>query len=179
MSFYPLIYGLCLLLTGLSAGLFYSYQCSVTGGLGALPTREYLMAFREINKAILNPVFFASFIGSLLVLALAVWLVWYHNIHHLLPYLVTALVIYALGVFAVTAAGNVPMNEALARLDMVHATGAELEQFRRQFEVRWNRLNLVRTMAAILTFGVLIIPCIKKPAATTWLPPVVCKSMID
>ena len=167
MNFYSVLYGLCLLLTGLSAGLFYSYQCSVIGGLGALPTREYLMSFQGINKAILNPVFFASFIGSLLVLVLAVLLVWYNNINYLLPYLVTALVIYALGVFTVTAAGNVPLNEALARLDLVHATETELEQFRLKFEARWNRLNLVRTVAAILAFGALIIPYIKKLAATT------------
>jgi len=153
-------------LTGLSAGLFYSYHCSVIGGLGVLPTREYLMSFQGINKAILNPVFFASFIGSLLVLFLAVLLGWYNGINYLLPYLVTALIIYALGVFAVTAAGNVPLNEALARLDTAHATGAELEQFRLEFEARWNRLNLIRTVAAILAFGVLIIPCIKKLAAT-------------
>ncbi|MGE9313560.1 DUF1772 domain-containing protein [Niabella sp. CJ426] len=167
MNFYSILYGICLLLTGLSAGLFYSYQCSVTGGLGALPTREYLMAFQGINKAILNPVFFTSFIGSLLVLSLAVLLAWYNGINDLLPYLVAALIIYALGVFAVTASGNVPLNEALVRLDIAHANGAELGQFRRQFETRWNKLNLVRTLAAILAFGALIIPCIKKLAATT------------
>lgn len=166
MNFYSILYGVCILLTGLSAGLFYSYHCSVIGGLGVLPTREYLMSFQGINKAILNPVFFASFIGSLLVLSLAALLGWYNGINYLLPYLVTALIIYALGVFAVTAAGNVPLNEALARLDTAHASGAELEQFRLEFEARWNRLNLIRTVAAILAFGVLIIPCIKKLAAT-------------
>ncbi|WP_114792908.1 anthrone oxygenase family protein [Niabella yanshanensis] len=166
MNIYFILYGSCLLLTGLSAGLFYSYQCSVINGLGVLPTREYLLSFQGINKAILNPVFFASFIGSLLLLVLTALLVWYNSISDLLPYLVTALIIYALGVFAVTAAGNVPLNEELARLDLTTATGAELEQFRQKFEVRWNRLNLVRTIGAILAFMALIIPCIKKLAAT-------------
>ncbi len=49
-------------LTGLSAGLFYAYACSVNSGLGRLPDREYLAAMQSINREILNPVFFAGFL---------------------------------------------------------------------------------------------------------------------
>ncbi len=64
MAFYQIIQAVAALLTGLAAGLFYSYACSVTGALGRLPDREYVMAFQSINTAILNAWFFASFMGS-------------------------------------------------------------------------------------------------------------------
>ena len=57
-----------ILLTGLVAGLFYGYDCSVIKGLGNLQDDHYLQLFQSINKEIQNPYFFVSFIGSMLVL---------------------------------------------------------------------------------------------------------------
>src|SRR5438105_15298485 len=60
--------------TALIAGLFYAYSCSVNPGLGRLPDNEYLAAMQSINRAILNPVFFMSFMGTLLLLPLSTYL---------------------------------------------------------------------------------------------------------
>ena len=51
------------LLTGLIAGLFYCWSISVTKGLALLPDREYLLAFQQLNRAILNPLFLTAFMG--------------------------------------------------------------------------------------------------------------------
>ncbi len=61
-------------LTGLIAGLFYSYSCSVNLGLSKLSDIEYLKAMKSINKEILNPWFFSSFIGSLIMIPFCTWL---------------------------------------------------------------------------------------------------------
>ncbi len=61
------------LASGLVAGLFYSYACSVNPGLGALSDANYLAAMQSINIAILNPVFISSFMGALVLLPVSTY----------------------------------------------------------------------------------------------------------
>jgi len=56
-----------IILSGLVAGLLYSYACSVNPGLHKLSDKEYIGAMQSINVAIQNPVFFISFMGSLIL----------------------------------------------------------------------------------------------------------------
>src|SRR4051812_31117036 len=74
MTPFNLLQLIAIVLTGLLAGLFYGYDCSVINGLGALDDTNYLSSFQAINRAILNPYFFISFMGSLIVLPIATWL---------------------------------------------------------------------------------------------------------
>ena len=98
--------------TALIAGLFYAWSCSVVPGLARLNDAEYLASFQAMNRAILNPVFFASFMGTLVLLPLCTYL-------HYTPgsvrfmLLLAASILYAVGVFGVTMAGNVPLNDML------------------------------------------------------------------
>src|SRR5206468_9628718 len=59
--------------TALIAGLFYAYSCSVNAGLGKLSDAAYLAAMQSINREILNPLFFMSFMGTLLLLPVCTW----------------------------------------------------------------------------------------------------------
>ncbi|PPL01373.1 anthrone oxygenase family protein [Parapedobacter indicus] len=152
MAFYQLVQIVVVLLTGLVAGLFYSYACSVTGALGKLPDREYVMTFQSINTAILNAWFFVSFMGSLMVLPLATWLSYRAAVHFSFWLLLSATAVYIVGVFGVTILGNVPLNNMLERFNMDTATPQELSSLRERFERPWNQLNLIRTIAAILSF---------------------------
>lgn len=140
------------LLTGLSAGLFYSYSCSVNLGLNKLPDAEYLRAMQQINKAILNPAFFASFMGSVLVLILASWLSYSLQHAFQLKMLLTATSIYIVGVLGITIFGNVPLNDALANFDISTATSGEIARHRILFEQPWNNLHTVRTCCAFAAF---------------------------
>ncbi len=47
-----------ILFTGLIAGLFYGYECSVIKGSKTLHDGAYLQLFQSINRAIQNPHFF-------------------------------------------------------------------------------------------------------------------------
>jgi len=152
MTFYQLVQIVAVLLAGLVAGLFYSYACSVTGALGKLPDREYIMTFQSINIAILNVWFFASFMGSLIALPLATWLSYRADVPFSFWLLLAATILYVIGVFGVTMLGNVPLNNMLERFNMDTATPQDLFSLRERFEVPWNRLNLIRAIAAILSF---------------------------
>lgn len=152
MTFYELIQIVAMLLAGLVAGLFYSYACSVTGALGKLPDREYVMTFQSINTTILNAWFFTGFMGSLIVLPLATWLSYRADAPFSFWLLLSASVLYAVGVFGVTIFGNVPLNNMLGCFNMATATPQDISSLRERFESPWNKLNLIRTIAAVLSF---------------------------
>ncbi|WP_231934917.1 hypothetical protein [Micromonospora viridifaciens] len=60
------------LLTGLMAGLFFAYSCSVMPGLNATDDRSFVGTMQWINRRILNGWFLTAFLGSLVLLVAAV-----------------------------------------------------------------------------------------------------------
>jgi len=159
MAFYQLVQIITVLLTGLVAGLFYSYACSVTGALGRLSNREYIMAFQSINQAILNAWFFASFMGSLIALPLATWLSYRTDASFW--WLLSATFLYVVGVFGVTIFGNIPLNNMLEHFNINTASPQELLSLRERFENPWNKLNLIRTIAAVISFVLALLSLLK------------------
>jgi len=152
MNLYLLLKIIAVLLLGLVAGLFYAFQYSIINGLGLLSDKAYLSSFQSINKAILNPVFYASFMGCLVVLPVASWLTYQNGDSTAFIFLLAATALYFIGVFGVTIFGNVPLNETLARFNIPAATPQELASLRELYELPWNRYNLIRTVAAIISF---------------------------
>ena len=151
---------LAALATALAAGLFYSYSCSVNPGLARLGDREYLLAMQSINRAILNPVFFASFLGALLLLPVSAWL-HYTSPASLRFWLVAgAAIVYGVGLFGVTMFGNVPLNNMLDSFTIEGAAPATLSETRLAFEGPWNRWHLVRTLAVILSLVLVLAACL-------------------
>jgi uncharacterized membrane protein len=153
---------LAALLSGLIAGLFYSYSCSVNPGLGKLSDAEYLRAMQSINREILNPAFFTSFIGTLLVLPLAAWFSYSSPAGPGFYFLVTASILYLVTVFGVTLFCNVPLNNMLDAFDGALAPPGELNAHRTAFEAPWNRYHFVRTLGSVLTFALVILGILKK-----------------
>lgn len=149
------------LASGLVAGLFYSYSCSVNPGLGALSDSNYLAAMQSINRAILNPVFFFSFMGTLLLLPVSTYQ--HFGTGSRFYILLAATLVYAIGTFGVTVAGNVPLNDALDKFNLNGASTQELAAHRLRFEVPWNKLNAIRTWASILSFILVLLACVTIP----------------
>ncbi|WP_212002596.1 DUF1772 domain-containing protein [Chitinophaga sp. HK235] len=148
------------LTAALMAGLFYAYSCSVNPGLGRLSDTCYMAAMQSINRVILNPVFFIGFMGPVFLLPLSTWLVFRQGATVSGWCLLAATIIYLAGVFGVTAAGNVPLNNALDKVSL-QGDAAEIAAQRARFEKPWNRLNMVRTIGAIITVTLVIIACLK------------------
>lgn len=120
---------------GLVAGLLLAFSAGVMTALGRLPGDGGADAMRAVNAAVLNPVFLGVFGGAALACAaLLVALV----VTGGPPLAATGAVVHLAGVVGVTAAVNVPMNDALAarRLDWT--------AYRR----RWTAWNHARTVAA-------------------------------
>jgi uncharacterized membrane protein len=148
--------------TALIAGLFYGYSCSVNAGLGRLPDTGYLAAMQAINREILNPLFFMSFMGTLILLPLATWLQYGHPVSLRFYLLLAATLVYGIGTFGVTIIGNVPMNNALDAFNIQAASAEEISQQRALFEKPWNKLHSIRTIANAIALILVLVACIVK-----------------
>ena len=146
--------------TALIAGLFFAYSFSVNPGLARLDDAAYLSAMQSINRAIQNPVFFAVFFGTLILLPLSAWLHYSQHVPLRFWMLLASAVIYAAGVFGVTVLGNVPLNEALDLFNLQTSSVTEIATQRAAFEIPWNRFNAIRTAASAISVILVIIACL-------------------
>lgn len=151
------------LLLALIAGLFYSYSVSINPGLNRLTDKEYLRAMQSINRAILNPAFFLSFMGSLILLPISTWLLYrYEGIGTAFYLVLAATIVYIVGVFGVTMFGNVPLNNTLDNLNLDTGSTADITTWRNNFEIPWNRLHSVRTFANIVSLLLFLVGIMKR-----------------
>jgi uncharacterized membrane protein len=151
------------IVVALIAGLLYSYSCSVNIGLSKLQDGEYIRAMQSINKEIQNPIFFISFLGSAILLVISC-IIFYPSIAYSkrFYFLVAAAICYLLGTMAVTIFGNVPLNESLAAFDTSNASTNKLSEHRIAFESKWNKLHLIRTIAACISLVLVLLACLDK-----------------
>ena len=151
---------------GLSAGFFVTYQISVMPGLARTSDLVFVQSMQAINAAVRSAPFAVIFFGPLpLLIASAVTTARRRGIAALL---LAAALLYGFGVLGVTFAGNVPLNEMLAtRLDPADATAARLA-----FEEPWNRLNAIRTGCVLAAFLLVTATAIwvRPPTATRPIP---------
>jgi len=71
--------------------------------------------------------------------------------------LIGAFVIYWGGAFGVTVLGNIPLNEILDQTNLESITVEDAKVLRTSIEIKWNNLNLIRSVSSGITFLLLII----------------------
>ncbi|MFG2897890.1 DUF1772 domain-containing protein [Streptomyces zaomyceticus] len=139
------VLGAATVATGLVAGVWFAYVCSVMPALARSDDRVFAEVMRDINEVIQNPLFFGVFFGAPLLTAVAAW-----------QYRATRTRIWtfaglalSVAVFLVTSATNVPLNDALAAADDVSAA-------RDAFEGPWVAWNIVRAVLSTAGFVCLL-----------------------
>jgi uncharacterized membrane protein len=152
-----IILALAILLTGLMAGIFFTWSNAVKPGIGKLSDIEYLTALQSMNRVILNNAFKIIFLGAIIAVALVP--VFYFNLYpkNIFWLFVFTLVIYWIGVFGVTVSGNIPLNEILDKTNLESITSEEIKTLRKSIEVKWNNFNIIRCISSAITFLILII----------------------
>ena len=152
-----IILALAILLTGLMAGIFFTWSNAVKPGIGKLGDIEYLRALQSMNRVILNNAFRIIFLGAIIAVALVP--VFYFNLYpkNIFWLFVFTLVIYWIGVFGVTVSGNIPLNEILDKTNLESITSEEIKTLRKSIEVKWNNFNIIRCISSAITFLILII----------------------
>lgn len=156
-----IIFFLTIFFSGLIAGLFYAWSISVTPGLAKINDENYLQSFQSMNRAILNPVFFITFFGLVLLLPLLCYLKYQSSVDQQFWYILAATLFYMIGVMAVTIFGNVPLNNSLEFLQIGSMSPEQMNAFRLGFESKWNNLNSIRTITSSITFILLVLAGIR------------------
>jgi uncharacterized membrane protein len=131
---------------GLIAGVFFAFSSFVMNALARQPPAQGIAAMQAINITVINPSFMGVFLGTaaacifLAVSSLSRW----HQPGA--PYLLVGSLLYLVGTLGVTILCNVPLNEALAKVDPSSTEGARLWA---SYLVNWTFWNHVRTVAAL------------------------------
>lgn len=140
---------------GLIAGFFYTYEVSVMRGFARLADADFISAMQAVNATIRNPAFGASFFGAAVLSLFAAIL-------HLRQartakgiLIVMAALTYLLGGLILTATINVPLNQWLAAQGPA-ALMADAGAIRVQYEDDWVFWNLVRTVASLTAFVMML-----------------------
>ncbi len=133
---------LATLAVGLQAGTYYTWASGVMPGLAQTDDRTFIETMQQVNLAIVNPVFLATFLGAPL-LALAAVLVTPSEAR---AWAIAGLVL-AIATVVVTGAGNIPLNDALEAAGRV-GTIADPAAVRADFETAWVRWNVLRTLTS-------------------------------
>lgn len=129
---------------GLVAGLLFAFSAFMMRALDRLPAAQGIAAMQSINVAILNPVFLLLFLGTTgLSVVLAVSAPFIEQPGD--GWRVGGGLLYLVGVFVVTGAANVPLNNALADADPDSPEGVRIWE---RYQSRWTAWNHVRTLAA-------------------------------
>ncbi len=130
----------------LVAGTFFAFSAFVMAALSACKPEEAAHAMNSINAVIVRSPFIALFVFSgLLSIALPMW-AWFGGHRSETGPLLAAGVTYLVGVFVVTVAYNVPLNDRLA----------VAPDFWPQYVSSWQPWNHVRTVASILSAIILV-----------------------
>lgn len=150
-----IIWLIATVLTGLSAGFFYAWQVSVIPGTKLINARNYIETMQSINRAIINPAFLLIFFGPFLLQILTIY---QFRGTSAMAYPLAACLCYFLGTLLVTVLGNVPLNNSLDLLNINDMSPENLDHIRQQYALKWNRLHTLRTVFAVLSFILMLIP---------------------
>lgn len=149
------VLGSAVLVTGLFAGLFFTFSVRVMPGLHRSDPRTLIDAMQQINLAVVrNPFFMGAFLGAPVLAAVAAATHLDPDHRRRLWWILAALALCVV-VVAITGAVNIPLNddlEAAGNPDRLADPRDALDDF----YLPWIVSNAVRTVAATAALGCLI-----------------------
>ena len=136
--------------SGLIAGVFLAFSSFVMQALARRPAAEGIAVMQAINVTVINPVFLGIFLGSAV---LSVGLI-AATLFNATPSaaIISGSLLYLIGTFGVTIAGNVPHNTRLARMDAASPVAAAYWLDYVRLWQRWNHLRTVMATLASMAF---------------------------
>jgi uncharacterized membrane protein len=135
--------------TGLQAGTYYTWASGVMPGLARVDDRTFVHAMQQMNVAIVNPVFMATFLGAPILAAAAVATA----SSSARPWVIGGLA-FAVATVAITAVANVPLNNALEAAGDIGGI-TDFAGVRENFESGWVRWNIVRAVTSTASLAAL------------------------
>jgi uncharacterized membrane protein len=139
---------------GLVAGVCFGFSAFIMPALDRLAPAQSIAAMNSINKLAVTPVFMTAFVGTALAcVALVIWALVAGD-GRATPWIVAGAALYLVGMFGVTMAANVPLNDTLATV-APHASDAAARWS--SYVADWMPWNAVRSAAALAASGMFAI----------------------
>ena len=147
----------------LVTGVIFAFAIVVMPGISVLDDRGFLRAFQVVDAVIQHgsPLFFLVLLGSAVTVCAAAVLGLWSVAGVDRDLVAVAAIVYVVGVQLPTITVNVPLNNAVQRLDVAAATPEAARDARLAFEPRWNRWNLVRLLLALGVTVVLLVVALR------------------
>lgn len=151
-----IVFGGSAMLMALVAGVFLAFSDFIMRSLEKASPAAGIEAMQQINREVLSSVFVVWLMGLAPVsLGLAAY-AWLSVEGPAQTWFIAGALIYVVGTVLVTILGNVPMNN---RLDAMRSLTEETTQYWDVYATVWTAWNHVRTAAAILGAGAILIGC--------------------
>ncbi|MFK7959849.1 MAG: DUF1772 domain-containing protein [Phycisphaerales bacterium] len=142
--------------SGIAAGVCFAFSNFVMPGLRRTPPSGGMEAMQAINRAVYNPLFMVGFLGSTAVGVVALIVALIAPIAtddaHVSTWLAIAGLLQVLGIFVVTAAGNVPLNNRLDRTAPHDPLAPALWAHYLRVWTNWNHLRTVAGGLAAIAY---------------------------
>ncbi len=148
--------GVAMLLSAAIFGFFYAWVCSTMWGLDMADPRVAIAAMQAMNASVRNAVFAPAFFGTAPILLLTAFVMMREAQRSAALWFGLAGIMIALLTVALTAAFNIPMNEALASVAVpqdIEAARIIWADYSPQWQV-WNQIRTVTSGIAVLFVGI-------------------------
>ena len=136
----------------LVSGIFFAFSTFIMRALGRLRPAEGIAAMQSINITVIHPTFLGAFFGTGILSAAVVISTWLRA-EEGLELAILGTVLYIVGCLGVTIAGNIPLNDRLAKAEPEDAAAHELWN---HYLSRWTLWNTVRTLASLAAAAVFV-----------------------
>ncbi|WP_337659968.1 anthrone oxygenase family protein [Anderseniella sp. Alg231-50] len=143
--------------SGLIAGVFLAFSDFLMKSLAAASPAGGIEAMQLINRKVYGSVFLFLLVA---MLAVSAALAFYASMYMTGPasaWIISASVLYAVGMFIVTVVFNVPMNR---RLDAMNHESTETASYWTVYASSWTLWNHVRTVASAASAACFLIGCL-------------------
>jgi uncharacterized membrane protein len=138
---------------GLVAGTLFAFSTFVMPALAKLQPMPGIAAMQAINIKAINPLFMTAIFGTAAAcILLAIFSFKSHQFTA--TYLLIGSLLYLFGTVLVTIAFNVPLNDALAKVEPDSAEGANLWAKYLNVWTFWNHVRTIAALAAAASFSI-------------------------
>ena len=155
MNFFHIALVFATFLCSVVAGFLFAFAVVVMPGIKNLGNGDFIRAFQVMDGIIQDnhPLFMLVWVGSVVALIGSAMLGFGSLDAGGRSIMISAVVVYLLGVQLPTITINVPLNNELQSVDVATFDDATMTQARAKFEPRWIKWNVVRTcMSCFVTF---------------------------
>ena len=159
MNFLEVSLILSILSCSLVTGFIFTYSVVVMPGFSKLNDKDFIRAFQVTDNIIQNnqPLFMLIWIGSILsVISTIVFSIFNINADYSIFIIVTVF-FYLIGVQGLTISIHIPLNNNIQKIDVDKEDELKLNEVRKEFEIKWNYYNRIRTVVAFTVTTLLML----------------------